>query len=86
MMDYSTCCLQNKSCGPHARSRTSGVFKVNELNSEINSHLICLKLQRHYEKAFDLDEKTLIENRMGRKFRDDDDQICAFHSSTLGIG
>ena len=25
-----------------------------------------------YEKAFDLDEKPLIENRMGRKFRDDD--------------
>ena len=84
-MAYSTCCLKNQSCGPHARSRTIGVFKVNESNNDINSHLVFLKLQHHYEKTADWNEMILIENTMGSTFRDDD-VICAFHRFTLGIG
>ena len=84
MMDYSVCCLKNLSCGPHLRSRTFGIFTVTELNNDINNHLVNLKLQQHYEKTDWWNERTLIENRIGYDFKDDD-LICAFHRNTLGI-
>ena len=84
MMDYSACCIKSESCGPHLRSRTTGVFKVNELSDDVNNHLVYLKLQHHYKKTTDLNEKSLIENRMGYTFQDVD-VICAFHRKTLGI-
>ena len=83
-MNHSVCCVKNESCGPHLRSHATGVFKVNELNDDINNHLVQLKLQYHYKKNTDLNERTMIENRRGCTFQDLD-IIGAFHRKTLSI-
>ena len=83
---YKSCFLFSEKCGSYQRfkSPVDGLFGVEELTSEVKSHLLTLKIMCTNGNADEWSEKRLIENRSMINIPDNG-KFCAYHRYTLSI-
>ena len=86
MTNYENCCLYDKQkCGRYIgdRSEKSGLVRILELTSDIESHIRNFDFRSGLE-CLKWTEKELIENPLGKAI-DGSKLICEFHWNTYGI-
>lgn len=83
LLNYSACIFHSEenNCGEHKRSRKSGVYNLQDLDSSVNEWL-----EKEGMKNIDknVSECDLISSRCGKQLQEND-SICAFHRYNYGL-